>query len=45
MTPGGGGIGDPKARDAQAIAHDVEEGLVSRETAERVYGLPLKAAE
>jgi N-methylhydantoinase B len=45
MTPGGGGIGDPKARDPQAIAHDVEEGLVSRETAERVYGLPLKAAE
>ena len=45
MTPGGGGIGDPRSRDPKAIAHDVEEELVSRETAERVYGLPLKAAE
>ncbi|MBM3623129.1 MAG: hydantoinase B/oxoprolinase family protein [Alphaproteobacteria bacterium] len=45
MTPGGAGIGDPRSRDPQAVAHDVEEGLVSRETAQRVYGLPLKAAE
>ncbi len=45
MTPGGGGLGDPRRRDRQHVTHDVAEGLVSPETAERVYGVPLKAAE
>jgi N-methylhydantoinase B len=45
MTPGGGGLGDPRTREPAQVAHDVEEGLVSPETAQTVYGLPLKAAE
>jgi N-methylhydantoinase B len=45
MTPGGGGLGDPRRRDPAQVAHDVEEGLVSAEAAQEAYGLPLKAAE
>lgn len=45
MTPGGGGLGDPRKRDPQQVTHDVEEGLVSAETAHQAYGVPLKAAE
>ncbi|MEZ5850884.1 MAG: hydantoinase B/oxoprolinase family protein [Hyphomicrobiaceae bacterium] len=35
---GGGGFGDPKTRDAAAVASDVAEGLVSPEAAVTVYG-------
>ncbi len=37
--PGGGGYGDPKARDAKAVADDVRLGLVSVEAAARDYGV------
>ena len=37
-TPGGGGIGDPRERDAQAVAADVEAGTVSAAGAEHAYG-------
>jgi len=37
-TAGGGGFGDPRERDRQAVREDVEEGYVSREAAERDYG-------
>ena len=36
--PGGGGMGDPHARDAAAIARDIRDGLVSQAEAERLYG-------
>ena len=36
-TPGGGGIGDPSARDPAAVRGDVEDGLVSGDAARRVY--------
>ncbi|TWT13908.1 hydantoinase B/oxoprolinase family protein [Reyranella sp. CPCC 100927] len=45
MTPGGGGLGDPRQRDPQQVTHDVAEGLVSADTAQQTYGVPLKAAE
>ncbi len=45
MTPGGAGAGDPRRRDPAAVARDLQEGLISPETASGVYGLPLKAAE
>lgn len=45
MTPGGGGLGDPRKRDPRQVTHDVEEGLVSADTAQQTYGVPLKAAE
>jgi len=43
-TPGGGGHGDPLARDAEHVLADVREGLVSREVAERDYGVVLAPA-
>jgi len=36
--PGGGGFGDPRERDPKEVAADVQNGLVSAETAERIYG-------
>jgi N-methylhydantoinase B len=40
-TPGGGGHGDPLARDPERVLADVREGIVSREAAERDYGVVL----
>jgi N-methylhydantoinase B len=37
MTPGGGGLGDPRERNRAAVARDVTEGLVTVEGA-KVYG-------
>jgi N-methylhydantoinase B len=37
-TPGGGGFGDPAARDPRALAADILDGKVSRAAAERDYG-------
>jgi N-methylhydantoinase B len=37
--PGGGGFFDPHERDPEAVAYDVSEGLVSRRSAERDYGV------
>ena len=36
---GGGGFGDPRRRDPDRVRHDVLEGAVSREAAERDYGV------
>ena len=40
-TPGGGGWGDPKRRDPQAVRHDVLEGLISHSRARDVYGVAI----
>jgi N-methylhydantoinase B len=37
--PGGGGMGDPTARDPAQVAQDVRDGLVSAEAARRDYGV------
>jgi N-methylhydantoinase B len=37
-TPGGGGFGDPAARDAASLARDLAEGYVTPEGAARDYG-------
>jgi N-methylhydantoinase B len=37
--PGGGGYGDPFARDPQAVLADVVDGYVSLEAAQRDYGV------
>ncbi len=42
-SPGGGGYGDPRARPAERVLADVREGLVSREAAERDYGVVVTA--
>jgi len=38
---GGGGYGDPLLREAEVVAKDVALGYVSREAAERIYGVIL----
>ena len=42
-TPGGGGFGDPAARDPDRVARDVRLGYVTREAAERDYHVALDA--
>lgn len=37
-TSGGGGYGDPRARDLQRLARDLAEGLVTPQAAASVYG-------
>ena len=40
-TPGGGGYGSPHEREPRRVQEDVRAGLVSLETAERIYGVRL----
>lgn len=42
-TPGGGGFGNPRARDAATVARDVALGYVSKESAKRHYGVAITA--
>jgi N-methylhydantoinase B len=42
LTQGGGGYGSPLARDPAAVAADVRDQLISRESAEHVYGVVLQ---
>jgi N-methylhydantoinase B len=44
-TPGGGGYGDPLARDPDRVLQDVREGAVSAEVAERDYGVVLARSD
>ena len=39
LYPGGGGYGDPRQRSRAAVRNDLEEGLISEEAAQRIYGL------
>jgi N-methylhydantoinase B len=41
LSPGGGGYGDPRMRDAQRVLRDVRDGIVSPEAAEREYGVAI----
>jgi N-methylhydantoinase B len=41
--PGGGGFGDPRHRDPQAVRDDVLDGLVTAEEARRDYGVAIDA--
>jgi N-methylhydantoinase B/oxoprolinase/acetone carboxylase alpha subunit len=40
-TPGGGGFGDPLARDPAKVLADVTQGFISVEAAARDYGVVL----
>jgi N-methylhydantoinase A/oxoprolinase/acetone carboxylase beta subunit/N-methylhydantoinase B/oxoprolinase/acetone carboxylase alpha subunit/prolyl-tRNA editing enzyme YbaK/EbsC (Cys-tRNA(Pro) deacylase) len=42
-SAGGGGFGDPRERDPELVLADVGAGLVTREEAERAYGVALTA--
>ena len=39
QMPGGGGYGDPKARDPERVADDVRNGLVTTEAARADYAV------
>ena len=41
-TSGGGGFGDPRERERDAVLRDVEDGVISEDEARRVYGLDLE---
>ena len=43
-SPGGGGYGDPLTRDLAAVERDLNRGYVSRESAERDYGVVVTEA-
>ena len=38
-TPGGGGYGDPLARDPALVLHDVAMGYYTREQAKELFGV------
>jgi len=42
LTPGGAGIGEPKARGREKVTRDVTDGLISAEVAARTYGVAMK---
>lgn len=42
-SPGGGGVGDPLARDVELVVRDVRDGLVSVDAAARTYGVTMMA--
>ncbi|PZQ47286.1 MAG: hydantoin utilization protein B [Rhodovulum sulfidophilum] len=41
LGPNGGGYGDPRARDPEAVLEDVRDGYLSAETALAVYGVAI----
>ena len=41
-SPSGGGWGDPKLRDAEAVLADVQSGLLSVDTAREQYGVAVR---
>lgn len=45
MTPGGGGIGDPKERGRAQVIGDLDDELISRDAARDIYAMPDMAAE
>ncbi|MDB5511634.1 MAG: hyuB [Enterovirga sp.] len=38
-SPGGGGYGNPLERDLEEVARDLNDGLITRESAEATYGV------
>jgi N-methylhydantoinase B len=43
-SPGGGGFGDPLTRELEAVLRDLNEGFVTRATAEQAYGVVIAEA-
>ena len=38
-TPGGGGYGDPRKRDPEAVRHDVAQGYYTASQAKKMFGI------
>lgn len=43
LSPGGGGWGDPHHREPMRVLRDARDGILSREAAESIYGVAIKA--
>ncbi len=43
LGPAGGGYGDPRTRDPQAVADDVQDALISPQTAEQAFAVVLRS--
>jgi len=43
VSSGGGGFGDPRQRDPEAVLSDVRNGLVSVESAREQYGVEVRS--
>jgi N-methylhydantoinase B len=41
LSPGGGGYGDPRARDPMRVLRDVRDGIIGVDSAERDYGVAI----
>ena len=39
MSGGGGGFGDPLTRELEAVEHDLTQGYISSEAAEKLFGV------
>ena len=39
VSPGGGGFGDPRERDREAVLRDLREGKISEAAARDIYGI------
>ena len=44
-TPGGGGYGQPKARERSAVVDDLDNGKISMDSARQIYGLDLSGVD
>ena len=44
-TAGGGGVGDPLDRSRERIITDLQDGVISSETASTVYGIDKQDAQ
>ena len=44
-SPGGGGIGDPHARERALVEADLANGLISLDAARKLYGLDVARPE
>ncbi len=44
LTPGGGGYGDPFARDPALVQRDVRRGYYTPEAASELFGVTVNAA-
>ena len=41
VTGNGGGLGDPALRDPELVVNDVRNGLISKQTAEKIYSVKI----
>jgi len=39
LSPGGGGLGDPRERDRALVEKDLQDGMITAEAARTIYGL------